>query len=59
HEVSEKYDSIMNVVVTKISKRHTFLIDPSGVLRKIYLDVSPAKHSDEVLAELTTEQANK
>jgi peroxiredoxin Q/BCP len=59
HEVSEKYDSVMNVVVTKISKRHTFLIDPSGVLRKIYNDVSPSKHSDEVLAELTTLQANK
>ncbi len=59
HEVSEKYDSVMNVVVTKISKRHTFLIDPNGVLRKIYNDVSPAKHSDEVLADLTALQANK
>ena len=59
HEVSDLYDSVMNVVVTKISKRHTFLIDPNGVLRKSYLDVTPAKHSDEVLADLTALQAGK
>ena len=59
HEVSERYDSLQNVVVAKISKRHSYLIDPKGVLRKVYLDVSPAKHSDEVLAELATAQANK
>lgn len=59
HEVSDLYDSVMNVVVTKVSKRHTFLIDPNGVLRKSYLDVSPAKHSDEVLADLTALQAAK
>jgi peroxiredoxin Q/BCP len=56
HEVSETYDSLTNVLVTKLSKRHTFLVDPTGVVRKIYLDVSPAKHSEEVLADLATLQ---
>jgi peroxiredoxin Q/BCP len=56
HEVSAAYDSLQNVVVAKLSKRHTFLIDPAGVLRKSYLDVSPAKHSEEVLADLTSLQ---
>lgn len=35
-----------------ISARNTFLIDPEGVLRKTYLKVDPASHSEQVLAEL-------
>src|ERR1700693_885297 len=33
-EVSPKYDSVMNLGVAKLSARHTFLIDPNGVVRK-------------------------
>jgi peroxiredoxin Q/BCP len=51
HKVSETYDSTMPVV--KLSSRHTFLIDPSGVVRKSYMDVKPDVHSAEVLADLT------
>lgn len=51
-EVSEKYDSVMNLAVTKLSARHTFLIDPQGILRKTWLDVDVKKHSEEVLAAL-------
>jgi len=35
------------------------LIDPSGVIRKVYLKVKPPAHSDEVLADLDTLQAKK
>lgn len=35
-----------------ISARNTFLIDPEGVLRKTWLKVDPASHSEQVLAEL-------
>lgn len=49
-EVSSTYGSVMPVV--GLSKRHTFLIDPQGVVRKVYLDVEPAKHSEELLAAL-------
>ncbi|MGB7437947.1 MAG: peroxiredoxin [Candidatus Acidiferrum sp.] len=52
HEVSEKYDSLTNYGVMKLSARHTFLIDPSGKIRKIWTDVDVKKHSDEVLAAL-------
>jgi thioredoxin-dependent peroxiredoxin len=51
-EVSEKYDSVMNFGVTKLSARHTFLIDPSGTVRKVWTEVDVKKHSDEVLAAL-------
>ena len=51
-EVSEKYDSIMNLAVTKLSARHTFLIDPTGTVRKVWTDVDVKTHSDDVLAAL-------
>jgi peroxiredoxin Q/BCP len=56
--VSTTYDSVMNFGVTKLSARHTFLIDPSGVVQKVYTDVKPEKHSEEVLAALGELQAN-
>jgi peroxiredoxin Q/BCP len=52
-EVSEKYDSIMNLAVAKLSARHTFLIDPSGTVRKVWTEVDVKTHSDDVLAALT------
>jgi thioredoxin-dependent peroxiredoxin len=52
-EVSSSYDSLMNLSVGKLSARHTFLIGPDGVVRKVYLKVDPEKHSAEVLANLT------
>jgi thioredoxin-dependent peroxiredoxin len=52
HKVSETYDSIMNIAVMKLSARHTFLIDPNGVVRKTYMDVKPDQHSGEVLTDL-------
>ena len=58
HKVSEEYGSIMNVMgVKKLSARHTFLVNPQGVIVKEYMDVKPAEHSAEVLAALTELQA--
>jgi thioredoxin-dependent peroxiredoxin len=51
-EVSEKYDSIMNLGVTKLSARHTFLIGPDGTVRKVWNDVDVKTHSDQVLAAI-------
>lgn len=52
HEVSSSYDSLVNLGVAKLSARHTFLIDPAGVVRKTYLNVNAGIHSAEVLADL-------
>ncbi len=53
HKVSEEYGSIINVLgVKKLSARHTFLVNPQGVIVKEYMDVEQAKHSEEVLAAL-------
>jgi peroxiredoxin Q/BCP len=52
-KVSQAYGSVMNFGVAKLSARHTFLINPDGVIVKEYMDVNPSKHSEEVLAALT------
>jgi len=51
-EVSKSYDSVLNLGIAKLSSRHTFLIDPQGIIRKVWLDVGVGKHSAEVLAAL-------
>jgi thioredoxin-dependent peroxiredoxin len=51
-KVSEEYGSTINLLVTKLASRHTFLIDPQGVIRKVWLDVNVQTHSHEVLAAL-------
>lgn len=52
HKVSKAYGSLNNFGVVKFAARHTFVIDPSGKIAKVYTSVDPAKHSAEVLAEL-------
>lgn len=47
-QVSKAYGSWL----APFSQRHTFLIDPEGVLRQIWTAVRPSGHADEVLAEL-------
>lgn len=46
--VSRRYGSWL----APFSQRHTFLIDPDGVLRAVWTAVRPAGHAQEVLAEL-------
>jgi peroxiredoxin Q/BCP len=59
HNVATNYGSLMMHDGTAYASRNTFLIDPKGVIRKVYLKAKPATHSDEVLADLETLQAKK
>ena len=52
-ELSARYGSVINLGVARLSARHTFLIDPTGMIQKVYLKVDPARHSAEVLADLS------
>ncbi|MGB3190399.1 MAG: peroxiredoxin [Limnoraphis sp.] len=52
--VSKAYGSWLNF----FSMRHSFIIDPQGQLREIYVKVRPAIHSEEVLARLDELQAD-
>jgi thioredoxin-dependent peroxiredoxin len=52
-QASTEYDSVMTYNDAKFSARHTFLIDPQGNVQKVWLEVKPEKHSEEVLAALS------
>jgi thioredoxin-dependent peroxiredoxin len=52
--VSKAYGSWMSF----ISARHSFIIDPEGILRETFVKINPASHSKEVLARLGELQAN-
>ncbi len=51
-KVAASYGAIGHFALIKLAKRHSFIIDPQGVLVKIYRDVKPARHSDEIIADL-------
>jgi peroxiredoxin Q/BCP len=48
HGVVEKYGSMGPMMAS----RNTFLIDPKGIVRKVYTGVKPQVHSTEVLTDL-------
>ena len=58
HKVTDSYGALTNLGLVKFAARHTFLIDPNGVVQKVWLDVKPDKHSAEVLAALDDLQKN-
>jgi peroxiredoxin Q/BCP len=51
-EVAKEYGSLTNMGVVKFAARHTFVSDPAGMIVRVYKNVDPVRHSDEVLAGL-------
>jgi peroxiredoxin Q/BCP len=51
-KVAKEYGSLTNLGLTKFASRHTFVIDPEGKIVKVYTDVKPNTHSEQVLAAL-------
>ena len=52
HEVVGKYGSLAKFGTAEVAARNTFIIDPKGVIQKVYEKVNPMPHSAEVLAAL-------
>jgi peroxiredoxin Q/BCP len=53
HKVSIAYGSFTNLGLVKFASRHTFIINPDGQIVKVFTDVDPNKHSEEVLSVLS------
>lgn len=51
-KVTDSYGSLSNTFGFKHAARNTFLINPFGKIEKVWTDVKPGGHSEEVLAEL-------
>ena len=52
HEVVNTYGSTMKFGDNEVAARNTFLVDPQGTIRKVFLKVNPNPHSAEVLMAL-------
>jgi thioredoxin-dependent peroxiredoxin len=54
-KISKAYGSWLGI----FSMRHSFIVDPQGVLRATFTNVNPTAHSQEVLTELDRLQSAK
>ena len=50
--VAASYGALRDMVVMKMAKRVTFIIDPQGRVAQRYLDVDPKAHAAEVVVDL-------
>jgi peroxiredoxin Q/BCP len=62
HDVTTKYGTLMtynmqNGASMQAAERDTFIINPQGVIVKVFTKVKPQTHSEDVLASLTQLQA--
>lgn len=51
-EVAARYGALRNLLLLKLAKRHSFIIDPEGRIAQIYRKVAPGRHVKEVLEDL-------
>ena len=50
--VAASYGALRDLMVMKMAKRHTYIIDPQGRVVQRYLEVDPKTHAAEVVADL-------
>ena len=57
-ETAKKYGALNNFFIFKLAKRQSFIIDPKGVVRRVYRDVSPSNHAQEIKNDLEAFERN-
>lgn len=50
--VAARYGSLTNLLIIKLAKRNTFIIDPQGKIAKVYIGVDAGRNSEQVIADL-------
>ena len=55
--VTKAYGALFQFFCIRLAKRHSFIVDPSGLIRKEYRSVNPATHSDQIIKDLKLLQA--
>ena len=50
--VAKEYGALNNFLIFKFAKRQSFIIDPEGIIRRVYRSVSPNKHALEIKEDL-------
>ena len=57
-KVADSYGALSHLIVVKIAKRYTFLIDPLGKIAQVYTKVDTSKHSQQIIDDLNNIQKN-
>ncbi len=56
-ETAKAYGALFKFGPLEFAKRHSFIIDTRGIVRKIYRDVDPDEHSQQIIDDLKRLQA--
>jgi thioredoxin-dependent peroxiredoxin len=51
-ETAERYGVLMNLLLAKVARRVTFLIDPQCKINKVYEKVETSRHSQEIIEDI-------
>lgn len=51
-KVAKSYQSLRSFGFIKFAKRHSFIIDPKGIIKKIYRSVDVDNHSQQIITDL-------
>ena len=57
--VAEAYGALFKFFCIKLAKRHSFIIDPKGLVRKEYRSVNPLTHSNQIIEDLKVLHSQK
>ena len=52
-QVAKQYGALLDLIMVRAAKRHSFIIDPTGHIVKIYQKVTPETHVADILQDLT------
>ncbi len=57
-KTAKKYGALNNFFIFKLAKRQSFIIDPEGKIRRVYRNVSPSNHAQEIKNDLEAFERN-
>ncbi len=54
--VAKQYDALWSLAFIRFARRHSFIVDPQGKIVRIYREVRPETHAQEIIDDLKTLQ---
>ncbi len=54
-QVAREYGALFSIGPIKFAKRHSFIINPEGLIAQLYRDVDPKTHSQDIIDAITAQ----
>lgn len=51
-ECAARFGSLLDLKLLRFARRNTFIIDPAGVVAKVYIGVNPSRNAADVVSDL-------